>query len=400
MNIKELIERRNRLMTEAQALITKETVTTEDRSNFDRMIADSDVMSADITRMQSLESFNAEQRNSSRPPRASFGTEDQSDELVKNQKRAFKEWFRTGQVSPENRAFIRTSEQRDLGTGAPAGSISGGGVLVPTGFDPVLHQAEKNFGQIVSAVSQLTTSNSGPIQVATSNDTNQGMTVIGQAVAVSENDPTFAGFTSNTDTLTSGLIRISAQLVEDSEFDLDSYIQSAFGTRYYRGLSQMISQGNGSNIAALGSTLGATSKVAESVQYQDLAALFGSLDASYTMNANWLMSSQTRAYLMGLISTTGQPVLQTDVAGNPFNQIFGKSIVISEFQEPVATGNSPILFGDLKSAYVLRQSGGFAIKRLTELFALSNELGYVMYARAGGYNLNPGVPIVRSLLIS
>jgi hypothetical protein len=33
-----------------RAVITKETVTTEDRSNFDKMIADADVLSADITR--------------------------------------------------------------------------------------------------------------------------------------------------------------------------------------------------------------------------------------------------------------------------------------------------------------------------------------------------------------
>jgi hypothetical protein len=72
--------------------------------------------------------------------------------------------------------------------------------------------------------------------VATANDTAAGITVIGQAVAVSENDPTVAGFDSYTDTLTSGVVKISNQLLQDSEFDLDSWIQSTFGTRYYRGL--------------------------------------------------------------------------------------------------------------------------------------------------------------------
>jgi hypothetical protein len=33
------------------------------------MIADADVLGADITRMQAVEKFNAEQRNSPRPPR-------------------------------------------------------------------------------------------------------------------------------------------------------------------------------------------------------------------------------------------------------------------------------------------------------------------------------------------
>lgn len=400
MNLQETTLLRNKTMVDAQALITKETVTTEDRSNFDRMIADADVLSADITRMQAIETFNADQNRSTRPPRAGFGNEDHSEETIKNQKRAFKEWFRTGQVSTENRAFIRTEEQRDLGTGAISGPITGGNVLVPTGFDPVLHNALKNYGQIVGAVGQLATSGGGPIQVATANDTTAGMTVIGQAVAVSENDPAVAGFTSNTDTLTSGVVKISNQLLQDAEFDLDSWIQTTFGTRYYRGLSQMIAQGNSSNIAALASTLGATSANSTAVGYLDLVSLFGSLDAAYVQNASFVMSSTTRASLMGIISTTGQPILQTDVAGNPFNALFGRPIVISEYQQSVAAGNSPILFGDLKEAYVLRQAGGFAIKRLVELYAATNETGYILYARAGGYNVDAGTHPVKSLLIS
>ena len=45
------IEKRKNLMVDSQALITKETVTTEDLTNFDRMIADNDLLPADITRM-------------------------------------------------------------------------------------------------------------------------------------------------------------------------------------------------------------------------------------------------------------------------------------------------------------------------------------------------------------
>jgi HK97 family phage major capsid protein len=64
--------------------------------------------------------------------------------------------------------------------------------------------------------------------------------------------------------------------------------------------------------------------------YNDLVNLYGSLDNLYVQNASWVMSSQTRASLMGLISTTGQPILQADVNGNPFSAIFGRPIVIDE----------------------------------------------------------------------
>ena len=81
---------------------------------------------------------------------------------------------------------------------------------------------------------------------------------------------------------------------------------------------------------------------------------------------------------------------------NPFSAIFGRPIVISEYQQAIAATNAPILFGDL-SNYILRQAGGFAIKRLTELYAATNETGYILYARAGGYNVDAGTHPVRSL---
>jgi HK97 family phage major capsid protein len=397
MDIKSLIERRNKTMVDAQALITKETVTTEDRSKFDQMIATADVDSADITRMQAVEKFNAEQRSSTRPPRAGFGNDDQSEEAKQLQKRTFTEWMRTGHVSSENRQHVRVYEQRDLGVGAISAPITGGNVLVPTGFDPTFHSALKSYGQLVDAVYTLNTGGGGPIDVATENDTAQGLTLISEATTVTENDPTVAGFQSFTDTATSGLVSISNQLLQDSQFDLDSWIQAKLAGRYYRGLANWISLGNGSNVTALGSTLGATSASPTAVVYQDLAALYGSLDNLYVQNASWVLSSATRASLMGLISTTGQPILQTDVAGNPFNAIFGRPIVIDESRPAIAATNKAILFGDLKAGYTARKAGDFGIKRLSELLALKNETGFVLFCRVGGYNTDAGTHPVRSL---
>ena len=398
MDIKNLIEKRNKTMVDAQAIISKETVTTEDRSKFDQMIADSDVMSADITRMQAVEKFNAEQRQITRPPRAGFGNEDQTEEAKQNQKRAFREWMRTGQVSPENRQYIQTQEQRDLGVGAISAPITGGNVLVPTGFDPTFHAALKSYGQLVDAVYTLNTGGGGPIDVATENDTANGLTLISEATAVTELDPTVAGFQSLTDTATSGLVSISNQLLQDSQFDLDSWIQSKLAGRYYRGLANWISLGNGSNVQALGSTLGATSTAPGSVNYTDLAALFGSLDNLYVQNASWVMSSATRANLMGIISTTGQPILQADANGKPFSAIFGRPIVIDESRPAIAATNKAILFGDLKAGYTARQAGSYGIKRLNELLALKNETGFVLFCRVGGYNTDAGTHPIRSLV--
>ena len=402
MNIKDLIERRNKTMADAGAIMQKPEKTVDDLAKFDAMIADADADTANITRMERLDQFKADQQRSTRPPRAGFCNEDHSEETIKNQKRAFFEWMRYGQVSPENRSFIRTAhERRDLGAGAIATPITGGNVLVPTGFDPTFHAALKNYGQIVGAVGQLNTAGGGPIDVATENDTAQGLTLVSEATAVNEVDPTVAGFQSFTDTATSGLVSISNQLLQDSQFDLESWIQSKLSTRYYRGLSQWIAQGNGSNVAALGSTLGATSAAPTAVTYTDLVALYGSLDAAYIPDSSFVMTSATRASLMGLISTTGQPILQTDpVSSQPFSSLFGRPIVISESQQAIAATNKPILFGNLKEGYTLRTAGSFGIKRLDELLALKNETGFVLFCRVGGYNVDAGTHPVRSLTMA
>jgi HK97 family phage major capsid protein len=398
MNLKDLIEKRNKAMTDAAAVINKENVTTEDRSTFDRMIADADVMSSDITRMQAVDKFNAEQRSSTRPPRDGFGNDDKSEETVKNQKRAFTQWMRTGQVSAENRQFIRTQEQRDLGVGAISGPITGGNLLVPTGFDPTFHSALKSYGQLVDAVYTLNTGGGGPIDVATENDTANGLTLISEATAVTELDPTVAGFQSLTDTATSGLVSISNQLLQDSQFDLDSWIQNKLAARYYRGFANWISLGNGSNVAALGSTLGITTGTPTGVTYTELAELYGSLDSAYLPNASFVMSSATRAFLMGIVATTGQPILQPDANGTPFNAIFGRPIVIDENRPALAGTNKAILFGDLKAGYTARKAGDFGIKRLSELLALKNETGFVLFCRVGGYNTDAGTHPLRALV--
>jgi HK97 family phage major capsid protein len=397
-NVKALREERNTLMQQAGDLAAKPT--TENRAKFDQLMSRVDELEKDISNAERVSKFEAEQRSFDKSPRPQIG----NDGLPQSERRsaeskAFEQWFRTGEVSAENRGYLKGfHETRDLGTGTPSAPITGGGVLVPTGFDPVLHDAVKDYGQIVDAVGQLQTSSGGVMNVALSNDTGNGLVVVGQAETAPEVDPTFSTFQSNTDLLSSGVVKITNQLLQDSEFNLANWIDTALATRYYRGLSNFIINGNGLNIQALAPELGITS-ASPVISYADLVGLYGSLDNGYISNANFVMSSTTRATLMGIISTTGQPILQADVNGVPFNSLFGRSIVIAEQLPQAAAGNSPIFFGDLKNSYILRRVTGFGVKRLNELGALQDETYFVLFARAGGYNLTPGTYPLRSLVM-
>jgi HK97 family phage major capsid protein len=96
------------------------------------------------------------------------------------------------------------------------------------------------------------------------------------------------------------------------------------------------------------------------------------------------MSTAVRANLICIVSTIGQPILQADANSNPFDSLFGKSIVIDDNRSSTLTaGTKPILFGDLKEGYSLCAAGGFNVRRFDELFGLHNQVVFILYTRVG-----------------
>ena len=67
--IKDMCEQRTKLITDAQALVLGEKVTVEQRAQANKMVADVEILEADINTAQRLEKFELESRSSVKPPR-------------------------------------------------------------------------------------------------------------------------------------------------------------------------------------------------------------------------------------------------------------------------------------------------------------------------------------------
>lgn len=381
-----LIETRNQLLQEAGTLVAGKKIDKETRAKFDKMMADVDLLNAKIE---------LEERSNvaGRPPRPQPGTDSVNPTEEQRTTDAFREWMRTGNISAENRSYLKESrETRDLGatvgTGAQTTAISASSVLIPVGFDPMIHTAAKSYGQLATNVRQLVTATGEPQKVATSDDSANGLTLISpESTAVTELDMGLGGFMSYVSEFTTSLIKVSESLLEDAAFDVAGFISNSFATRYFRGLNQAIQLGSG-NIGSIvtGIATGATSAAPTAIALADLIAIFGDLDPAYQDNAKWVMNAKTKANLIGLVDTFGRPLLQADVNGVPFNSIFGKSIVISTFADNATAGLEPLLFGDLEASYTLRTiSSGLKIVRLNERYAETGEVGFIGRVRAGGY---------------
>ncbi len=398
MVLKDLQEKRNRLFMEAQTLMSVPEITPETRTKVNAIMADVDTLESDIRTTEKLEKIEAELRSTKRPPRGEpgAGTADASqDEAVT---RAFSNFVRFGErhMTGEDRSLL--VERRDITTTGASGNTNGS-FIIPQIFDPVLYQARKLIGNTVSIVGKKVTNNNGaPMKIGFVNDTaNTLVTMTGEATLVSEVDPLFSGVVMSTDTIGT-MVKVSVQELEDSAFDLNTWIKQQFGIRYYRGLEKTITLGNGSNVASVVTTATAAPAAASNLGpvYDDFTATYSALDPAYEGNASWVFNSTTRANLLGQKDNYGRPLWTPNPTSGVLDHILGRPIVLNQAL-PSAFNNTSttvpvtgILYGDFEQGYLLRTDGPLSIRRFDELFMASLEVGFLAYSRIGGVSTDAG----------
>ena len=177
--ILQLQEKRTKLVHDAAAIMQAENVTAEQRAQVNTMLADEQVIVADIRAMEALEASDKELRSTQRPHRGS-PTGGQSEEELRNTetRSAFEKFVRfgLGSMTGEERGLLR--ERRDITTTGASGNVAGN-VIIPQLFDNVLNDAKKLVGNTVSVVRHKVTNNNGaPIKIGTANDTGNTLTTL------------------------------------------------------------------------------------------------------------------------------------------------------------------------------------------------------------------------------
>jgi len=359
---------RTKLLTDAQTIALKGVNDAETRAKVQQMMTDVGQIEADIKTAEKLEQFASEQRNAARPERPEIGN---SAEQTKQEQR-------------DNLVhYMRTGEIRDgLNTvnGAPA---------IPTGFAGILAEAASSWGQLPAAVKQWNTASGESIRYATADDRSNQFSIIGEATQVTEADPTLAGVVSNVSKFQSGLVLASSEMISDAGFNLEGWLRDEFSKRYYRGITAAINNG-ATNITSIQSVAeaGLTTASATAITYPEIAALIGKLEPAYANSASIVMNSRTRAYFLGQVDGMGRPLYVVNANSGQLDHIAGLPIVINQGQDDIAAGSVPLLVGSLTDSYVLRTAGPVVVKRLNERYADTDQVGFVAFARIGGFGFS------------
>jgi HK97 family phage major capsid protein len=176
------------------------------------------------------------------------------------------------------------------------------------------------------------------------------------------------------------LCKLSLQFVNDTKFDLDTYLMREFARRFARAEEKVLLTGTGIEepLGLLNSADSISSTEVGKISFDDVITLYFSLDPEYRKHAVWVMSDETAFSLRMQKDQSGYPLWQED-----HDTLFGRPVVTSPYMPAAASEAKPILFGDL-SYFWLLQRQELTIKPLFELFSNKGQVGYAAYERLDG----------------
>lgn len=383
--IKTLQEQRNKLMADAAVILRSTAPTTEQLASAETMLSEATALEQRIAALKKIETHEAEQREfvpAARPTQNQTG-----DEQRNRFGTALRSFLQSGRVAEEHRDVLSTS--------------ASGAAVIPQLMNPELVTAMRAYAPILDIVDNRVTDNNGaPMKMSLINYSSTVLPLVTEGTAFPEIDPAFTSKIVSVDKL-GGIVKISAEELADSNFNLPSWLVEQWANVMGVSLESYTTNGNNSNIAGFLTIAGAgnTTAVADGIAFTDVAGLYGTVTQAYARNGSWQMSTSTRAYLMGLVSTTGSGIFDANPSADPFSSIFGKPVVINDSLPSVATGNKPILFGDFKRGYLLRTDGLPTIKRLDERYADTDEVGFIIRTRVGGVSKNAGISPFNALTV-
>lgn len=196
-------------------------------------------------------------------------------------------------------------------------------------------------------------------------------------------------------------IALPFELIQDSMFDIEGYIQALLATRIGRITGEHFTTGTGTGqpkglitAATVGKT--AATGGATTVSYDDLVDLEHSVDPVYRagLAVGYMMHDSTVKALRKLKDTQGRPIFvpgyeQGNPGGAP-DRLLGRPIYINQDVAAMAANAVSIAFGDF-SKYLIREVMDLTLFRMADSgFLLNGQIGFVAFNRQGGNLIDVG----------
>ena len=182
--------------------------------------------------------------------------------------------------------------------------------------------------------------------------------------------------------LAGSLTLISRSLINNSQFNIVDFVveRMAYGIKRFIE-NQLLNgyAGTGADAGVTGlSTLtnSLTAAAADAITANEVVQLHDKIKDDFQANAIWIMSPATRTALRTLKSTTGYYLLNDDIS-TPFGStLLGKPVYVSDNMPDMAAGKTAIYYGDMRGL-ATKFSEDMTVEVLREKYATQHAVGVV-----------------------
>lgn len=361
-------------------------------------------------------------------------TEFTAEETRTAERLALQQFLLHGEVPEELRQFMSparkekdyseegaqlNAELKKIGihrTAQQSTTAAAGGYTIPEGFQAELDRGVKAFGGMMNVARIWKTATGNIVDWPNNNDTANKSYLLAEAANAETSAVaiTFGRQQYEAYKYTSGLIRVSAELIEDSAFNMAQLVQDILAERQARGLNLAFTTADGSSKpkgVVVGSTYGLSTADDAGIVLADMIGLEHSVDPGYRNRpgTRFMFHDGLLKALKKLKDTTGQPIWMGPLGGwqsaAPAT-ILGYQYEINQdmfaYVDGSATANDSqkiALFGDFQK-YIIRQVAQARMVRLNERFGDTDEVGFVLFSRFDGDLLDAGTHPIKHLRAS
>ncbi|MBQ5364740.1 MAG: phage major capsid protein [Spirochaetales bacterium] len=391
MTINELRTKRASVWNAAKAFLESHRqengiLTAEDDAAYSRMEKEITDLGAEIARLERQEAIEAEL---SRPVNAPLTNQpmrtSDPEEQTGRASRAYREDFlnHIRGLRPIHNVLSTTPG-------------SDGGYLVPVEFERQIVTALENENVFRKIAKVIRTEHDRKIPVSATHSVAQWTDENG---SYTESNPTFAQKELDAYKLTD-LIRVSDELLQDSMFDIESYLSAEFARAFGIKEEEAFCVGNGTKkptglFTANGGEVGVTAAGTEAITTDELISLVYSLKAPYRKNAKFLLNDATVSFIRKLKDGNGVYLWQPSLVQGEPDKLLGYDLYTSAYAPTLAAGAYTVAFGDF-SYYWIADRQNRNLKRLVELYATNGQVGFVASQRVDGKIILPeGIKLLK-----
>lgn len=356
-------------------------ISAEDTATYDRMEAEVVNLGKEIERLERQAAIDLELSNPLNSP-------------IVN-KPAASSNSKTGRAADEyKKAFwnvMRNKNSYEIHNALQVGTDTEGGYLVPDEFEKTLIEALEEENMFRTLAKVITTSSGDrKIPVVASKGSASWVDEEGE---IPESDDAFTQVSIGAYKLAT-MIKVSEELLNDSVFNLESYIAREFGRRIGAKEEEAFFIGDGTgkptgifNVTG-GAQLGVTAASATAITVDEVMDLFYSLKSPYRKKAVFVMNDATVKAIRKLKDGNGQYIWQPSLTAGSPDTILNRPVKTSAYVPTIAPGTKSIAFGDFGYYWVADRQGR-SFKRLNELFATTGQVGFMATQRVDGKLILP-----------